>query len=71
MSQHVGDPPFDSSALSSAENNALIARLLAQIDGLRKRLAAVEVENAALRAKLNPPTSREFARQHRESGRRL
>jgi transposase len=48
-------PPFDSSALSSAEKDALIARLLARIDGLSKRLAAVEAENAALRDKLNLP----------------
>jgi hypothetical protein len=48
-------PPFDSSALSSAEKDALIARLLARIDELSKRLAAVEAENAALRDKLNLP----------------
>jgi transposase len=48
-------PPFDSSALSSAEKDALIATLLARIDELSKRLAALEAENAALRAKLNLP----------------
>ena len=48
-------PPFDSSALSSAEKDALIARLLARVDELSKRLAAVEAENAALRDKLNLP----------------
>jgi transposase len=48
-------PPFDSSVLSSAEKDALIARLLARIDELSKRLAAVEAENAALRDKLNLP----------------
>jgi transposase len=48
-------PPFDSSTLSSAEKDALIATLLARIDELSKRIAAVETENAALRAKLNLP----------------
>jgi transposase len=45
----------DSSALSSAENDALIATLLARIDELSNRLAALESENAALRAKLDLP----------------
>ena len=44
-------PPLDSSSLSSAEKDALIATLLARIDELSKRLAALEEENAALRAK--------------------
>ena len=48
-------PPPDSSSLSSAEKDALIATLLARIDELSKRLAALEDENAALRAKLNLP----------------
>ena len=48
-------PPFDSSVLSSAEKDALIATLLARIDELSNRLAALEAENAALRAKLNLP----------------
>jgi transposase len=48
-------PPFDSSALSSAEKDALIATLLARIDELSKRLDALEKENAELRAKLKLP----------------
>ena len=48
-------PPFDSSAMSSAEKDALIATLLARIDELSKRLDALEKENAALRAKLKLP----------------
>src|SRR5215204_2821009 len=48
-------PPFDSSAMSSAEKDALIATLLARIDELSKRVAALEKENAALRAKLKLP----------------
>jgi transposase len=55
-------PPVDSSSLSSADKDSLIARLLAQLeeskaqlDGLKKRFAALEKENAALRAKLNLP----------------
>jgi hypothetical protein len=49
-------PPRDSSALSSAEKDALIASLLAwvdellgRVDDLSQRLATVEAENAALR----------------------
>lgn len=41
--------------MSSAEKDALIATLLARIDELSKRLAALEKENAALRAKLKLP----------------
>jgi hypothetical protein len=48
-------PPPDSSSLASAEKDAVIAMLLARIDELSKRLAALEAENAALRAKLNLP----------------
>ena len=48
-------PPPDSSSLSSAEKDALIATLLARIDELSKRLAALEAENARLREKLNLP----------------
>jgi transposase len=43
-------PPPDSSSLSSAEKDALIATLLARIDELSNRTAALEAENAALRA---------------------
>jgi transposase len=46
---------FDSSSLSSAEKDALIATLLARIDELSKRLRALEEENATLREKLNLP----------------
>ena len=46
---------FDSSSLSSAEKDALIATLLARIDELSKRLDALEKENAELRAKLKLP----------------
>jgi len=48
-------PPFDSSSLSSAEKDALIATLLARIDELSKRLTTLEQENAALREKLELP----------------
>src|SRR5258707_11114094 len=48
-------PRADSSCLSSAEKDALIATLLARIDELGKRLAVLEVENAAVRAKLDLP----------------
>jgi transposase len=55
-------PPRDSSALSSAEKDALIAslfarvdELLGRVDDLSQRLATVEAENAALREKLDLP----------------
>ena len=47
-------PPSDSCSLSSAEKDALIARLLARIEELTKRLAALEAENAALLAAAPP-----------------
>jgi transposase len=48
-------PPVDSSSLSSADKDALIATLLARVEELSKRLAELERENAALRAKLKLP----------------
>jgi transposase len=48
-------PPADSSSLSSAEKDALIAALLARVDDLGRRLDALEKENAALREKLRLP----------------
>src|SRR5438270_7829256 len=48
-------PPFDSSSLSSADKDALIGTLLARVEELSKRLAELEKENAALRAKLKLP----------------
>jgi transposase len=48
-------PPPDSSALSSAEKDALIASLLARVDDLCQRIAVLEAENAALRERLNLP----------------
>ena len=47
--------PPDSSSLSSADKDALIATLLARVDELSKRLDALEKENAALREKLRLP----------------
>jgi transposase len=47
--------PPDSSSLSSAEKDALIATLSARVDELSKRLAVLEAENAALRAQLDLP----------------
>ena len=48
-------PPPEFSSLSSAEKDALIARLLAQLDEMSKRITALEEENAALQEKLNLP----------------
>lgn len=48
-------PPPDYSILTSAEKDALIATLLSRLDAMDKRIAALEEENAALRAKLNLP----------------
>jgi transposase len=46
---------FDLAVLSSSERDALISALLAQVDALTARVAALETENAALRAKLKAP----------------
>jgi hypothetical protein len=43
------------SFLTSAEKDALIATLLSRLDAMDKRIAALEEENGALRAKLNLP----------------
>jgi len=48
-------PPPDFSALTSAEKDALIATLLARLEAMDARIAALEKENAALREKLNLP----------------
>jgi transposase len=48
-------PSFDLAVLSSSERDALISALLAQVDALTARVAALETENAALRAKLKAP----------------
>lgn len=48
-------PPPDFFALTSAEKDALIATLLARLEAMDARLAALEKENAALREKLNLP----------------
>jgi transposase len=45
----------DPTVLSSSEKDDLIARLLAQVDALLARVAALEAENAALREKLQAP----------------
>ncbi len=42
--------------LSAAEKDALIATLLARVDELAVRVAALEVENATLRDKLKLPS---------------
>ncbi|MDE2111515.1 MAG: IS66 family transposase [Alphaproteobacteria bacterium] len=47
--------PADYSILTSAEKDALIATLLSRLDAMDKRIAALEAENAALRARLNLP----------------
>ena len=48
-------PTFDLAVLSSLEKDTLISTLLAQVDTLTARVAALETENAALRAKLKAP----------------
>jgi transposase len=45
----------DYSILTSAEKDALIATLLSRLDAMDKRVAALEEENATLRARLNLP----------------
>jgi transposase len=46
---------FDPAVLSSFEKDTLISTLLAQVDALVARVAALETENAALRDKLKAP----------------
>lgn len=46
---------FDPAVLSSFEKDTLISTLLAQVDALVARVAALETENAALREKLKAP----------------
>jgi transposase len=48
-------PPVDPTSLSGAEKDALIATLLARLEELSARIAALEAENAALRSKLGQP----------------
>ena len=48
-------PPPDLASLSPAEKDALILTLLARVEELTVRVAALEAENAALRAKLDLP----------------
>jgi transposase len=48
-------PPPDPSLLSAAEKDALIATLLARVEELVARVAALEAENAALREQLKLP----------------
>lgn len=48
-------PPIDPASLSAAEKDALIATLLARLEILMARVAALEAENAALRSKLGQP----------------
>ena len=48
-------PPPDPVSLSPAEKDALILTLLARVEELTARVAALEAENAALRAKLDLP----------------
>jgi transposase len=43
-------PPPDSSSLSSAEKDALIATLLSRLSALEAEIAALRTENVALRA---------------------
>ena len=48
-------PSFDPTVLSSFEKDTLISTLLAQVDALTARVAALESENAALRETLTAP----------------
>src|SRR5215217_6911233 len=48
-------PSFDPTVLPSFEKDTLISTLLAQVDALTARVAALESENAALREKLTAP----------------
>jgi transposase len=48
-------PALDPAVLSSFEKDALIITLLAQVDAMVTRVAALETENEALRAKLKAP----------------
>jgi transposase len=48
-------PVLDPAVLSSFEKDALISTLLAQVDALVARVAALETENAGLREKLKAP----------------
>ena len=48
-------PPSDLASLSPAEKDALILTLLARVEELMALVAALEAENAALRAKLDLP----------------
>jgi transposase len=48
-------PALDPAVLSSSEKDALITTLLAQVDALMTRVAALETENEALREKLKAP----------------
>ena len=48
-------PSFDPTVLSSFEKDTLISTLLAQVDALTARVAALESENAALREQLTAP----------------
>ena len=48
-------PSSDLAVLSSCEKDTLISTLVAQVDALVARVAALETENAALREKLKAP----------------
>ena len=48
-------PSFDPAVLSSCEKDTLISTLMAQVEALAARVAALETENAILREKLKAP----------------